>query len=249
MALIAMAVYDTVENQRSKYTEVTLKCLAETVTDDRIIIVDNASCEETKELLKASPFEVITNKENVGTAKAINQAWAFKEPKQHLVKMDNDVDIQYYEWIKELEEAIDRDNNIGIIGLKRKDLLENPFRNDIYKSELRMLPHIIGQRWIVVEDVQHVIGTCQMYNYRLIDKIGGMMQPGIYGFDDALAAVRCQVSGFVNCFLPHIEIEHIDTGENIYQKEKERLALNDMSEYNRLKNDLLTGRLNPFVKL
>jgi hypothetical protein len=88
-----------------------------------------------------------------------------------------------------------------------------------------------------------------MYNYRLIDKIGGMMQPGIYGFDDSLAAVRCQVSGFVNCFLPHIEIEHIDTGEKIYQKEKERLALNDMTEYNRLKTDLLTGALSPFVKL
>jgi hypothetical protein len=57
------------------------------------------------------------------------------------------------------------------------------------------------------------------------------------------------VSGFVNCFLPHIEIEHIDTGENIYQKEKERLALNDMTEYNRLKTDLLTGALSPFVKL
>lgn len=64
-------------------------------TDHRIIIVDNASCEETKELLKACPFEVITNTENIGTAKAINQAWAKKEPKQHLIKMDNDVDINY----------------------------------------------------------------------------------------------------------------------------------------------------------
>jgi hypothetical protein len=112
-----------------------------------------------------------------------------------------------------------------------------------------MLPHYKGQRWIIVEDVAHVIGTCQMYNYRLIDKIGGMMQPGIYGFDDTLAAVRCKVSGFRNSFLPHIEIDHIDTGENPYQKEKERLAGNDMAEFNRLKDDILMGRLNPYVAI
>jgi GT2 family glycosyltransferase len=249
MSLIAMAVFDTEENQRSKYTRVTLECLEHTVTDHRIIIVDNASCEETKELLKACPFEVITNTENVGTAKAINQAWAKREPKQHLIKMDNDVDINYINWVDEMEEAIERDPLIGILGLKRKDLMENPFRNDMYKSELRMLPHYKGQRWIIVEDVAHVIGTCQMYNYRLIDKIGGMMQPGIYGFDDTLAAVRCKVSGFRNSFLPHIEIDHIDTGENPYQKEKERLAGNDMAEFNRLKDDILMGRLNPYVAI
>ncbi len=159
MSLIAMAVFDTEENQRSKYTRVTLECLEHTVTDHRIIIVDNDSCEETKELLKACPFEVITNTENVGTAKAINQAWAKREPKQHLIKMDNDVDINYLNWVDEMEEAIERDPLIGILGLKRKDLMENPFRNDMYKSELRMLPHYKGQRWIIVEDVAHVIET------------------------------------------------------------------------------------------
>ena len=48
MALIAMAVHDTVENGRSKYTEKTLRTLLDTVDwhDHRLIIVDNNSCKD-----------------------------------------------------------------------------------------------------------------------------------------------------------------------------------------------------------
>ncbi len=256
MALIAMAVYDTAENQRSKFTKVTIESLLETVdfNQHRLIIVDNASCEETKELLRkysaAQSIMVITNEVNVGTAKAVNQAWKYREPGEHLIKMDNDVDINYVNWIEELEEAIERDPSIGIIGLKRKDLMENPFRNDMFKSELRMLPQERGQRWIIVEEVQHVMGTCQMYNYRLIDKIGGMYQMGgIYGFDDTMAAVRAKVAGFKSCFLPHIEIEHIDPGDNPYQKEKEKYALGMMDKFNEEKNLMLTGQKSVYVAI
>lgn len=256
MALIAMAVYDTAENQRSKFTKQTLECLVETVNivDHPIVIVDNASCEETKELLRrysaAHNITVITNETNVGTANAINQAWKYRKSGQHLIKMDNDVDINYIDWVEEMEEAINRDPSIGIIGLKRKDLMENPYRNDMFKSDLRMLPQERGQRWIIVEEVQHVMGTCQMYNYRLIDKIGGMYQMGgIYGFDDTMAAVRAKVAGFKSCFLPHIEIEHIDPGDNPYQKQKEEYAMKMMDRFNEEKDLMLTGQKSIYVPL
>ncbi len=93
------------------------------------------------------------------------------------------------------------------------------------------------------------MGTCQMYNYRLIDKIGGLMQPGLYGFDDTLAGVRCKLAGFKNSFLPHIEIDHIDTKETPYWQEKRNIAAKDMAEFNLMKSKLLTGELSIKVEL
>jgi len=88
-----------------------------------------------------------------------------------------------------------------------------------------------------------------MYNWRLINKIGGLMQPGIYGFDDTLSSFRSKHSGFYNCFLPHIEIDHIDTVETPYWREKQDLAMLDMNEFNQMKEDIASGRLSIKVQL
>lgn len=245
MALIAMAVFDTEENGRSEYTLETLKSLFWTVKGHRIVVVDNASCEETKRILRdcANFIEVITLTENVGTAKAVNKAWQLRKAGENCIKMDNDVVIHQSGWVEQMENAISKDPTIGIVGLKRKDCWEEPSRTDFYKSSLEMLPHVPGEPWLVVERVNHVMGTCQMFSSALLEKIGYLYQPRLYGFDDALAAIRCQVAGFYSCFLPHIEIDHIDTGATAYQGWKEKHASEDMAEYNRLKNGYLSGTI------
>lgn len=252
MALICMSVHDTVENKRSEFTRRTLESLRNTVDiiKHRIIVIDNGSCDETKELIKNFKFDyaielaTITLLENIGTARAINKGIALREHGEHVIKIDNDVEIWGNGWVEQLEAAIERDPQIGIIGLKRKDLIESPDRTDFYKSELKMLPHKPGEPWIVVEKVNHVMGTCQMFNSALLDKIGYLYQPRLYGFDDSLAAVRCQVAGFYNCFLPHINIDHIDPGGTDYQTWKERVSMEDMAEYNRLINGYRDGSIN-----
>jgi GT2 family glycosyltransferase len=246
MAMIAMAVFDTEENGRTEYTAKTLETLYLTVNTrkHRIIIVDNGSCEATQKLLnKAARIEVICLHENIGTAKAVNKAWQLRKPNENCVKMDNDVVIHSRDWVEDMERAIKLDSAIGIVGLKRKDCWEEPSRDDFYKSSLEMLPHVPGEPWLVVERVNHVMGTCQMFSSALLDKIGYLYQPRLYGFDDALAAIRCQVAGFYSCFLPHIEIDHIDTGATAYQGWKEKHAGEDMAEYNRLKNGYLSGTI------
>jgi GT2 family glycosyltransferase len=256
MALIAMAVYDTDENERTQYTLRTLASLMYTVNLERhrIIVVDNASCEATKKALEHYHAEqgisVITSPTNLGTAEAINLAWRLRRPGEHAVKMDNDVEFHRDDWADELEDAIARDPGIGICGLKRKDCIERPDRDDWYKSELYLLPHEPGQRWIIGERVNHVMGTCQMYNSALLDKIGFLFQPRLYGYDDALAAVRCKVAGFTSVFLPHIEIDHIDPGDKPYQKWKESEANKDFAAYERIVRQYKTGErsiyYNPF---
>lgn len=245
MALISMAVYDTEENNRTEYTKKTLDCLMQTVNMARhtIHVIDNASCYATKKVLKDfSPFiKLHTLGQNLGTAKGVNIGWQHRQEGEHCVKMDNDVVIHSNGWADELEAAIELDPSIGIIGLKRKDCWENPNHdNPHYKSTLDLLGGV-NSKWIPIEKVNHVMGTCQMFNSALLDKIGYLYQPRLYGFDDALAAVRCQVAGFYSCFLPHIEIDHIDTGETPYQNWKEQEAGKDMRAFHQLKNDYING--------
>lgn len=248
--MIAMAVHDTDENERSEYTYQTLYSLRRTVDlhKHRLFVIDNNSCRRTKDMLdvmskeRHHEFTVITMPENVGTAGAINQAWKHKRIDENLIKMDNDCVIHSSGWVDEMDRAIERDQNIGIVGLKRKDLIENPWRNDDYKSELVMLPHKDFEPWIIVENVKHVIGTCQMYSAALIEKIGYLYQPSLYGYDDVLASYRSQVAGFYNCFLPHIEIEHIDNRETPYWQWKRNEAAKGDIEHQRTVHEYLTGK-------
>jgi len=262
MALIAMAVHDTEENGRSEFTRKTLESLFETVdfSRHRLIIVDNASCEKTHRIYdeftsKRLPQHhkypaIIYNMENVGTAEAINAAWRQRVRGEHCIKLDNDVVIFSKGWADEMEEVVRRDKSIGQVGLKRKDLIESPYRDDWYKSELVMLPHQPGERWIIAESCNHIMGTCVLHSSDLLDKVGFLRQPKLYGLDDSLMSFVSKLSGFKNVFLPHIEIDHIDPGGTPYQKWKEDIASQSFAEYGRLLRGYQDGSIpvyyNPF---
>jgi GT2 family glycosyltransferase len=248
MALIAMAVFDTVENQRTEYTEKTLKGLKETVdlSKHRIFVIDNNSCDATKKLLSSytEMITLIVLQENIGTARAINKAWKFRRPGESAIKMDNDVLIYSNSWVEEMETALARDPKLGIVGLKRKDLAEYPGHEiEWYNSKLYFLPHKPGESWIPFEEVVNLMGTCQMYRSSLLDKIGYLNQPGIYGFDDSLASLRSRLAGYKVGFLPHIVIDHIDNRETPYWQEKRNLAGRDMGPFNELCAKYASGEL------
>ena len=251
MALISVAVFDTVENERSKYTWRTLESLMDTSgSNNRIIVVDNNSCDKTKEILKdyKKYITVITNNENVGTAKAINQAWAYRKPNETVIKMDNDVVINNYGWVEEMELAM-KLGNYGILGLKRKDLMQSPTSQSIWKTELKMLPHEKGDNWVVVEESEDVMGTVQMFHPELINKMGGLMQAGVYGFDDTLACIRAKLLGYKLAFLPHIDIDHIDVGGDAYTEWKRKYAGEKMEEFYKIKDGLINGTIPIKVEL
>jgi GT2 family glycosyltransferase len=258
MTLIAMAVWDTEENNRSWMTEKTINSIIETVDfkKHRLFVIDNASCKKTKDILyyakqvKALNITVITNEENIGTAEAINLAWKQRNPGEGCIKMDNDVVIYSQGWLEEMENVVRLDPRFGQVALKRKDIWENPYHeNPFYRSELAML-HPPGGRWTVVEIVNHCIGTCVYHSSALLDKVGYLKQPLTYGLDDSLMSARSRIAGFLNAFLPHIEIDHIDTGGGPYQDIKVKVAGESWEEYKRLLNGYKDGSIpiyyNPF---
>lgn len=248
MALLGMAIFSTIENKKDTYLRKTLDSLRKTVDFSKhtLGVSINGFTDETYKIIEDFEdiiYMVVNNEENIGTAKAINKIWVHRKPEQHLIKLDDDVLIHQAGWIEELEECINRNNRIGIIGLKRKDCWENPnHENPFYRSVLKTLE---GQPPIIIEQVHHVMGTCQMYNYRLIDIIGGLYQMGaLYGLDDSLAAFRSQLAGFINCFMPHVEIDHIDPGDTPYQKWKESHAGAMFGKFNELKQKMLAGEIS-----
>jgi GT2 family glycosyltransferase len=256
MALIAMAVHDTEQNQRSKYTKETIESLYETVDfeNHRLIIIDNNSCIETKNIISEfltytnRNIDVITNTENVGTAKAINQAWAMRQPGETLVKMDNDCVINHFGWVEDMEIAMLK-GGYGIMGLKRKDLLQSPTSEDIWKTTLKMIPHEKGEPWYVVEESEDIMGTCTMFHPTLTDKMGGLLQAGVYGFDDTLACVRAKLLGYKLAFIPHIDIDHIDEGGDAYTEWKRKYAGDRMKEFYEIKQGLINGTIPIKVEL
>ena len=256
MALIAMAVHDTEENQRSKYTKETLDSLYNTVDFEthRLIIIDNNSCIETKNIISEfltytnKNIDVITNSENVGTAKAINQAWAYRQPGETVIKMDNDCFINHFDWVEDMEIAMLK-GGYGIMGLKRKDLLQSPSADDIWKTTLKMIPHEKGEPWYVVEESEDIMGTCTMFHPQLTDKMGGLLQAGVYGFDDTLACIRAKLLGYKLAFLPHIDIDHIDEGGDAYTEWKRKYAGDRMKEFYEIKQGLINGSIPIKVEL
>lgn len=247
MTLIAMAVYDLEGSGRTELTKKTLECIAETVNFNRhrLFLIDNNSCLATKHVLEQykSVATIITMPENVGTARAINKGWVNRQPGEYCIKMDNDVIIHSKDWVDQMEEVMKFNAHIGVLGLKRKDLIETPWNEDTnWRSTLALVPLFFSAnanfscehlnktgfpfpevgRWALVEYVKGLMGTCTMFSPKLLDKIGFMWQPTVYGYDDSLVSVRSIKAGFLNAFLPHIEMDHIDPGGTFYQDWKEK---------------------------
>lgn len=256
MALIGMAVYSTAENKKDECLRKTLESLRDTVDFKKhsLGLSINAYTEETKNIL--SDFKdiidiIVWNRENLGTAEAINQIWKERKLGQHAVKMDDDCFIHDKGWLDQLEECINRDSNIAIAALKRVDCWENTSHPDpYYRSELIQL-HKPGHRHLVVEKAWHTMGTCQLYNSDFLDKIGYLYQAGaLYGYDDVLACWRAYTAKMKCVFLPHILIDHIDPGNTPYQGWKERHSGEYTQKVIDIKNEYIAGTrsiyYNPF---
>ncbi len=257
MCLIGMAVYSTPENKKDDCLLKTLASLNKTVDfkKHRLILSVNGFTEHTKTILYTYQdiiSDVIWNNGNLGTAEAINLVIKRREPGQNVIKIDDDVVIHQKDWVDLMEEAISREPQIGVIGLKRRDLAQTTWHPDpAFRSKMVMLPHAPGQRWIYAEQTPDIIGTCTMFNSALLDKVGYSRQPGRYGFEDNLMCHRAHLSGFYNCFLVGVDIEHIDEGTPGFNEWKRQHSGEVFEEYRKLVHDMINGKesvyYNPFT--
>lgn len=184
----------------------------------QLMIIDNGSVDGTREWLERLEHPAIHSKvfldTNIGTARALNIGWKIAfEKGLHAGKLDNDVVFYDHDWFDKMLGVIEETTNVGIVGLKRRDLGERPNNkpDDFYRTWLYPLPS--GQ---VIEVARHVMGTCWLVRHELLEQIGGLYQIGTYGLDDAIYCHRTNLAGFMTAFVPDVAIEHIDPGEPKY---------------------------------
>lgn len=250
-----MASYATETNNRLDYAKETLASLLLRVDFNKheLFISDNGSCQEMLDYYEwfAMEFELYYPKENLtisyngknlGTAEAVNLGIRTRKPNQYVIKIDSDVTIDTEHWVDEMEECFERYPNLGILGLKRTELIQHPeHENPAYRTKLKFLPHERGESWVVLEICKDIIGTCTMFNPKMLDKIGYMFQPSHYGFDDNLISLRSELAGFENAFLPHIPIVHLDDGEGEHVKEKQKHAGEVIGKFAEIAEDYKSG--------
>lgn len=259
-----MASYVTETNNRLEYAKDTLLGLVNTVDFNKheLFISDNNSCKEMldyydkfqKVFLELFPKGNLTiryNNVNLGTAEAVNLGIRNRKPNQYVIKIDSDITVGKQDWVEEMEECFERYPNLGILGLKRTEVIQKAdHENPDYRTKLVSAPHERGQKWIVLELCEDIIGSCTMLSPKLLDKVGYFFQPENYGWDDVLICIRSEKAGFVNAFLPHIPIVHLDNGEGEYVKEKQREASRTMAQFSEIAEDYKSGvrdiYYNPF---
>jgi GT2 family glycosyltransferase len=264
MTKIVMASYVTETNNRLDYAKDTLNGLIESVDFNKheLFISDNGSCQAMLEHYKwfearwnhLFPKENLTislNGKNLGTAEAVNLGIRERKPNQYVIKIDSDVTIGKIGWVDDMEECFDRYPNLGILGLKRTELIQHPeHENPAYRTQLKFLPHERGDSWVVIEICKDIIGTCTMFSPQLLDKVGYMWQISTYAWDDVFMSLRSEKAGFENAFLPTIPIVHLDNGEGEYVKEKCKEAERTIAYFSEISEDYKNGvrdiYYNPF---
>lgn len=250
-----MASYVTETNNRLEYAKDTLNGLIETVDFNKheLFISDNGSCQVMLDYYKwfkpnfnnLFPKQNLTisfNGKNLGTAEAVNLGIRERKPNQYVIKIDSDVTIGKIGWVDDMEECFLRYPNLGILGLKRTEVMQKAdHENPAYRTKLVSAPHVRGQKWITLELCNDIIGTCTMFSPQLLDKVGYLFQPANYGWDDVLMCIRSEKSGFVNAFLPHLPIVHLDDGEGDYVKQKLKEAEKTIAEFSEIAEDYKIG--------
>lgn len=174
------------------------------------MVINNSCSDETETFLDSIQAEFDVNmtvlhlKENVGTARGINMAIAVREPGEIVIKTDDDLTWCEKGWVERMESAMT--GEIGILGLKRDDVYGEMVEDG-------------GLLWC-----HDIMGTCTAYNPLMLDKVGFLSQPSVYGFDDTIFSVRSEAAGFRNAFLKDERIVNLDEGGTGYTEWKKQEA-------------------------
>jgi len=230
-----------------------------------LIVVDNHSEDSTWNFLRRFsekvPCCVVRLSRNFGTAPALNLGWKLRHPEQHVIKADSDIVVRTPGVLKRMIAVADHCSAIGILGLRRPDLIEHPAHPDpFYRSQFAGLK--IGSTIYVLEFVHHVMGSFTLYNKAVLPDFGYLYQfqdersGPAYGYDDALACFRMRALGksvaflrsWADDLLTSVEIEHVDPGESTgdpflcrYTRWKQQEAERVMERYKQLARQFLDG--------
>ncbi len=180
-------------------TALTRDCLdsiaANTDTPYRIILIDNASGDETKKFLEcvAASYKDVTlirNETNLGWVKAVNQGIKISAS-PYLCIMNNDTVVKTAGWLSKLIDIANISEDIGLVNPRFE------IKSNIAKDE----PYI---------EIDFCRGYCILIKRTIIDKIGGLDEAyGLGYYDDDDFSIRAIRAGFRCVRANNIVVEHL----------------------------------------
>jgi GT2 family glycosyltransferase len=199
-------------------TENCLKSIeARTRTPYRLILIDNASDEATRTFLEAykagrSNVTLVTNKENTGWVKAVNQGIKLSDA-PYVCIMNNDTVVGTDDWLSGLIAVARSQKDIGLV---------NP---DFAEKENRAS----GKPFIEIDFCR---GYCILAKRAVIDSVGGLDEAyGLGYYDDDDFSVRAIRAGFRCVKANNVTVRHLrdSTFTSIFKDDK-RMALHEKNK-------------------
>ncbi|MGO8767049.1 MAG: glycosyltransferase [Limisphaerales bacterium] len=169
-----------------------------------VIIVDNASTDQTPEFLKEwqathPNYVVIRNETNRGFAGGNNQGLSIVKGK-HVVLLNNDT-VVTSGWLERLLEVFDRHPETGIVGPMSNNVSGLQLVKEVSYANLEEMP-ASAARWCREHrrqslEVGRAVGFCLVAKREIIDAIGGLDErfgPG--NFEDDDFCIRAMLAGY-----------------------------------------------------
>lgn len=207
-----------------KYTKQCINSLLNTLSlpnnGIEIIIVDNCSTDGTNSYLKTLPecFKVITNKINLGYAKACNHG-ARAAGGNHLVFLNNDT-VALAGWLEEMINVMEKEENVGVVGSKllfpngsiqhagvavaNRPMPVSPYH--IFYKQPGDTNEANKQR-----DYQVVTGACMLLKKDLFWAVGGFDENYINGYEDVDLCFKIRQKGYRVVYCPKSVLYHYES--------------------------------------
>ena len=222
-----------------------------------IIIIDNASTDDTKSYLQglSGDVRIITNEQNVGYTIACNQGAAVAQGK-YLVLLNNDT-VPQPGWLESLVKLAEERPDAGAIGAKLV------YPNGMLQ-EAGGIVFQDGSGWNfgngddpnkpvynVVSDVDYCSGACLLVKKALFDQVGGFDEqyaPAYYEETDLCFSLR--EKGYKTLYNPDTLVVHhesITAGLDLKSSFRKYIEINKVKFRNKWCNDLKKHEIHPSI--
>lgn len=190
-----------------------------------VIVVDNASSDESVKMLKKEfpQVKLIKNKRNLGFSKANNQG-INKARGEYILLLNSDTEI-VNNALKELVDFAESKNDLGMAGPKllNPDGRPQPSTAPFYTLPVAFLSLFGGDRFlrrspVKTTPVDWVSGACFLIKKAIIDKIGLLDEKFFMYAEEMEYCFRAKKAGYQVYFYPQAEVIHLGEGSGDRQK-------------------------------
>jgi glycosyltransferase involved in cell wall biosynthesis len=176
--------------------------------DVEIIVVDNGSNDETKEMIYKYQGDIdliMHNPWNYGYCFGVNSWMALRKPEQHCIQIDQDLIMHSQNWWT-LSKLILADADIGMVSARRPTAwIERQEKRDFYPCLKFEQRHGL---WLEIPPNNLLIAPILMYKGSLLDEMGFENEMTNYG--DLESYLRVWALGFKSVYIPDIFLYQLE---------------------------------------